>query len=221
MIKRTCAIIIFLLVLFITCYLVWYQHLINKGSAFADNQCLIVNPLIIARKNSYLDSLKIIQASGSAQQLLNNTKQYIAISKEFVNSQESWLEEEKAFISQWDYKLFMPSYLKNLANAQYISREADVKATRALIDLFNVKDSKQQKELDQIVIDQTLISKKADDEYYQIWNSPRDFGLWYSLVYIFVKVPETKCPPQNLNIPSIPDFLNPTTIPINKDKPLS
>ncbi len=74
-----------------------YQQLINEGSVIADEQCLKVNPLIIARKNSYINSMKILQASGSAQDYWTETDKYLDISKKYILAEDSWLAPKSIF----------------------------------------------------------------------------------------------------------------------------
>jgi len=193
------------------------QQLVSEGSIIADNQCLKVNPLIIDRKNSYLASIEILQASGSAKDYWTETNKYLDISQKFTNAQNAWLKEQKAFIDRWDFQIFMPSYIKDASKAQYLSRDADMKAQEALYEAFKTKNTERQNELSKIVIDQTKISTEAQDEYNKIWDAPKmlDFRTQ------FINVPKSKCPANNFNIPDIYDFFHPNAKPMFYGQPLT
>jgi hypothetical protein len=161
--------------------------------------------------------MKILQASGSEEDYMKETNNYFAVAQKYVDAQGLWLKDQKAYMDRWDFKFFIPSPIRDGAQAQYTSREADVKSTKVLIELFGTKDIERQKELSQVVMEQTKKSKEADDEYNRIWDSPREFDFRTR----FTKVPESKCPPENFDIPDVPDLLNPKTIPTNYGLPLS
>lgn len=194
-----------------------YQSLINQGSKIADDQCMKVNPLIIQRKNSFLDSMKILLGSGSAAEYWKENNKYLKISQQYVDEQNAWLKEEKTYMDQWNYKSFVPSYIRLAAKAQYNSREAEAKSQQAIIEEFRTKDTVLQKKLSDLVIAQTKKSGEENDLYNKTWNSPKPFDLRDR----FTKVPQTICPDENFNIPDVPDFLHPSPPPVNPDQPVS
>lgn len=198
-----------LLVLFLTYtgYIFKFQQLVNEGSVIADKQCINVNPLIIQRKNSYLKSMKIIMDKGSIEDYLKELDNYIDISNKFITEQGKWLKEQKAHMNRWNYKFLIPSEIKELGRLQYISRETDMKGTKAILDMLKTTDVNRQKEYMKIIIDQTKLGKDADNEYDRIWKK----GFSPDLTMRFVKVPPSKCPKENFNIPNVPDLLLPPT----------
>lgn len=208
-------IVIVVIGIFFTIYILRYQKLIAEGSVLADDHCLIVNPLIIERKNKYLDSMKVLQASGSAEDYWKETEQYISISKDYLSAEDKWLGKQKQYIDRWDFNLLIPHQTKEAAKYQFKGRVADRNSTDALIKLFEEKDPDKQKILSEEVVGETLKSKKAEEEYNKIWNLPRTFDIRN----YFTKVPPSKCPDKNFDIPDVQDFFNPSKPIINS--PLS
>jgi hypothetical protein len=194
-------------------YIFKYQQLINDGSVIADAHCLKVNPLIIERKNKYLDSMKVIQASGGAEAYWKETESYLAVSKKYISAEEEWLEMQKKYMDRWDFNLLIPYHIKQAAQYQYEEREADRNSTDTLVKLFQEKDPVIQKQLSGKVIDETNRGKKADDEYNKIWDAPRTFDIRNYIT----KVPPSKCPAENFDIPNIDiqDIFNPAPEPEN------
>lgn len=182
-----------------------FQQLVNEGSLIADKQCMDVNPLIIRRKNSYLNSMKIISDKGSADDYMKELKNYLDVSNKFIAAERKWLNEEKTYMNRWDYKLILPAEIQRLGQLQYISREADVKSTQAILDMLKTTDTNKQKEFVKVIVDQVKIGKDADYEYNQIYEK----GLPFDWRMKFVKVPPSKCPKENLNIPNVPDLFSP------------
>lgn len=203
-VKITLSLALFVLLIFAG-YEFLLQRLVNEGSLIADKQCMNVNPLIIRRKNSYLNSMKIISNKGSADDYMKEFKNYLDVSNKFIAAERKWLNEEKTYMSRWDYKLILPAEIQKLGHLQYISREADMKSSQAWLDMFKVIDANKQKKYIKIIIDQVNIAKNADYEYNQIYEK----GLPFDWRMKFVKVPASKCPKENLNIPNVPDIFSP------------
>lgn len=196
-----------------------YQQIINEDSIIADEQCLKVNPFIIQRKNSFINSMKVLQASGSADEYWAETNNYLDYSKKYITAQKTWLTNQNAFMKRQDFAIFIPAYMKKAAQLQYDSREAEMKATSAIVEYFetykNLNDN-QQKTLSNTITDETNKSNKLDDEYNKLYDSSKGK---FDLRNYFTTVPQTTCPPENFNIPNVPDMLNPQNIPL--DSPLS
>lgn len=197
-------------------YSTWkYQQLINQGSVIADEQCLKVNPLIIARKNSYMDSMKILQASGSAEEYWTETDKYLAISKKYIEAEKAWLATQKAYMDSKDTNTYVPAYIRSAGQLQYDSRVADVKATSGIVELFKTYkniDAAKQKTLSDNILTETKKSNDLNDEYSKVYDHPQRT---FDLRDYFTSVPQTKCPPENFNIPDVPNLLAPPTVPLN------
>lgn len=199
------AVLILFIVLCFTISTLAYQRLMDESAVITDKQCMKVNPLIIKRKNSYIKSMKIVFAKGSEEDYMNELNNYMDISKKFIEEETNWLLEQERFMNRWDYNFFLPSEVKAAAQLQYTSREADMRGTQAIIDMYKTTDLNRQKEYTKIVIDQTKIADEADKKSDILWKTKPKFDPRVR----FVKVPPTKCPKKNFNIPDVQDFLTP------------
>lgn len=195
-----------------------YQRIVNEGTVLADNQCLKVNPIIIDRKNSYIKSLQALK-DNNYKEYEKQTEIYFKTSKEYVSEQTKWLDTEKKYIDRWDFQYFNPSYVKAAAQYQYDSRKADMESTKLLIDSYEVSQLNKSlsEELALKSVKQIKIRNDADKKYDAIWDNPGKLD-WRTR---FIKVPASKCPDENFNIPDVEDFLNPKSIPSNIGQPVS
>lgn len=182
-------------------YIVRYQQLVDVGSSLADDQCLNVNPYMIAKRQHYINSIEIIQASGSVDDYWKEIDMYLSVARQYIDAQSHWLENQKKHMSQLDFKLIVPSYMKRAARLQYDSREADLKATEALVELLEKKDSTDEvfmNELSETVIAETERAKRAEQEYTDLWDSMPGKN---DLRKFFINIPESRCPAENFDLP--------------------
>lgn len=195
-----------------------YQRLVNESFVLADNQCLTVNPLIIERKNSYIKSLEALKAN-NADEYIKETDSYYNISEKFVIAQKTWLDEQRLYMDRWDFQYFIPDYMKEAAQTQYKARDADKKSTEYLIDSFEVYQLNESlsNELSAKAMEQVKVRNEAEKKYDELFDVPRKLD-WRTR---FIKVPASKCPDENFDIPNVDDFLNPDTTPHNTNSPLS
>lgn len=182
-----------------------YQRLVNEGSALADNQCLMVNPEIIKRRNSYIKLVQIMKTNGSKEEYQAEVQNYKDISSAYVHTQSIWLKQQKKYLNRWDYQLFAPPEVIVAGMAQYESRMAEMKAIIAMLTLYDTTDKKQQKELNQTIINERMKQDKADKEFNQLWETKPSFDLRRK----FIKIPESTCPEENFDIPDTIDIFSP------------
>lgn len=195
-----------------------YQSLVKEGSVLADNQCLHVNPIIIDRKNSYIKSIEALKAN-DFEEYERQTDAYFAASEKYVTEQSKWLDTQKKYMDRWDFKYFNPSYVKAAAKHQYDSRNADTESTKLLIESYQVSQLNKSlaEEIAQKSVNKIKERNEADRKYDEIWDNPGKLD-WRTR---FIKVPPSKCPDKNFDIPDVDNFLNPETSPGNPDAPLS
>lgn len=198
--------------------IIQYQRLVNEGSILADNQCLKVNPVIIDRKNSYIKSLQALK-NNNYKEYEKQTVNYFQASKQYISEQSKWLDTQKNFIDRWDFQYFNPSYIKIAAKYQFESRKADMESTKFIIDSYEVTQLNKSlsEELALKSVEKIKIRNEADKKYNAIWNNPGKLD-WRTR---FIKVPPSKCPDKNFNIPDVEDFLNPKSLPVNINQPVS
>lgn len=207
--KKIGLFVLFLLFAFIVTFCIptfKYQQLVNEGSIIADKQCLNVNPLIIQRKNSYTETIRIAKANGSEKDYWKEQENYLAISRKYIQAQKAWLKEQKAFMDRSDYKLFIPQVIQKAGILQYQSREADLNATIAVTEMFkSPSDTNKQKELATIILNEKNKQEAAEAELDKIWKSTSNFDIRAR----FIRIPQTKCPKENLEIPEVPNIFAP------------
>lgn len=176
----------------------------------ADQHCLEVNPHVIARKNNYIDSIKVLQASGSAEEYWAENDKYLENSKKYIEAEKAWLAAQKAYMDSQDFKTYIPSYIQEASKYQYESREAEMKSTMGIVELFENYENmspEEQKALSQTIQDETGKSNEANDTYNKIYD---DHLGQRSFKDYFTVVPQSACPEKNFNIPNVNEFLNPT-----------
>lgn len=181
-------------------YIYKYQQIVNEGSYLADEHCIKVNPLVISRKNEYINQIQLMQASASAQEVQDSISNYLEISNSYLTQEKIWLEKQKRFLSKWEFNLLMPQYIKEGANSQYSMYEADFLSSTYLTQAFFERDESKQMELSNKVLEETAKSKAAGDKYNAIWESEKGKTDWR---YRFVRVLESKCPRENEDIPDV------------------
>lgn len=219
--KRFIAVIVIIVALAL-CYFIYsifaYQKIVNEGSILADNQCLKVNPVIINRKNSYIKSIQALK-DNDYKEYEKQTDIYFKASRQYVSLQSDWLDTQKKYINRWDFQYFNPSYVKTAAKYQYDSRMADMESTKFLIDSYEVSQLNKSlsEELALKSMEKIKIRNDLDKKYSEIWDNPGKLD-WRTR---FIKVPASKCPDENFNIPDVEDFLNPKSTPANFGQPVS
>lgn len=213
--KRLVIFIFLLALTLFSLYVNKYQKLVSEGSYLADEHCIKVNPLIIDRKNKYLDQYNLMLASASAQEVQDAVDKYFKVNQVYLDEEKVWLAKQRKYINSKSFNLLMPSYIKEAANYQYAMYEADYNASLYLFLGFKEEDKNKQLELTNKVVEETAKSKDAGDKYNGVWNREKGRSDW---IYRFVKVPLSKCPAENYNIPDIP---NPFLPPVFSRSPLS
>lgn len=182
-----------------------FQRLVNESSAIADKQCMNVNPLIIKRKKSFIKSTRSIMQEGNIEDYWKEQENYVVISNAYVAAQTKWLDEQEAFMNRWDYKLLVPKQVKAAEKWQFEARKADKESTIATVAMFSTSNERQMRELEKILNTEVAKRNKAEAEYQKILDAKQPF----SLIWFNIKVPSSKCPPENFNIPDVNEFIEP------------
>lgn len=201
--KKLLIIVLILPIILFFSYIYKYQQLVNEGSYLADEHCIKVNPLIIDRKNKYLIQYNIILAgTASTEEFMTSLDKYNQASQVFIDEEKKWLTKQKKYMDRKDFNLIMPSYIKEAALYEYQMYEAEYNSSSYLSQAFKETDKEKQIELSNKVIEETIKSRDAGKKYNDQWDKYEGKTAW---IYNFVKVPVSKCPPENNNIPILPD----------------
>lgn len=192
--------VITVLILF-SIYVSIFQQLINEGSDLADEHCIKINPLIIDRKNKYLDQYSIMVTGADSKLFAKALANYRISTRKYIDEEKFWLEKNKKFLNSSKFNLFMPAIIKDAANYQYQMYEAQYLTSLYLEQAWDEKDKNIQTELSNKAIEETNRSNEMQDKYNETWENGVGKRGW---MFNFVKVPTSKCPDENYDIPVIP-----------------
>lgn len=181
-------------------YVYSYQKVINASVALEDEHCLVVNPLIIQRKVAYMDSMKILLASGSAEDYWQKLNEYKDLSDKYAAAEKAWLVKDQAFRNRLDFRLTVSDYIKQAAEKEYEQREADLKTSQYMSMLFDEKDPVKQKLLEIKIQEEVKNSNNAGAEYEKLWEI---YLGKFSLKDLLTAIPPTQCPAENFDIPDV------------------
>lgn len=208
-------IFLFLCLLLFVLLLVKYQKLANEGSAIEDEHCIKVNPLIIDRKNKYRDEMDLMVASASSELVEKALNAYIASAKGYLKGEEEWLTKDKVFLDSWDFKLLNLPYpeIKKMFTLQHQIYQLEYDGTKIVVEMWKKpRDFKEQIKLVN-ALNETMKKQDAlQEELGRIWENSNNHGNEPRIIIksLFIKLPLSKCPPENRNIQGVPLILTPT-----------
>lgn len=201
--------ILIVAILLFGAYLFLYQNIINERVKLEDEHCIVVNPLIIKRKELYLDSMRaLVSKTGGLKAYQDINNQYIEASKKYITKEDKWLKEDLSMINN---PLVMKLVNKEgYQGALLLHRiyELDFINTKIILKMFKEKDQKEQDRLGKSITENTIELKKANNDYDKISSVHN-----YRLVDRLIKVPPSKCPPENRNIPDVEKELEKIMVP--------
>jgi len=202
-------------------YLLTFQFLVNKGTELVDEHCIKVNPYIIARKNAFNYQYQIMM-SGKLDGFKAAFDKYFIASSKYLTAEKQWLPKERMFLDSKLFNYMMPEYLKDAANYQYDMYNHDYLSLLYINEAFYEKDKTKQLQLSQQTEDEAKLRDSAESKYNAVWDDnkgKKDWRFW------IVKVPPSKCPAKNNDIPNTPNLFEPTPTPLpenaNPDSPSS
>lgn len=186
-------------------YLGAYQWIINQSFAFEEKQCKKVNPLIIARKNTYLDSMRLLVAVGATDKYFELDQKYKDITRKYIDAQKKWLDEDSEFLSRWYMNIIVDKNTQDALRLQHSLYESKMKGSVLMLDMFKdayENDGKDQKELYQKIVknaeDSDNLSDQLTKKQDQIFKISQK-----SLRNRILRYPKPTCPQENYNIPDV------------------
>lgn len=192
-------------------YIFRYQQIVNEGSEIYDDYCLKVNPLIIARKNAYLDGIRVFEASGSTEQYLKTLYEYKKVTKEYLLEENKWFKKQDEFTNRWDFKLLAPKDVQRALFIESEKRKNEDSSSEIVLELFNkVSDKKAEELLGKMITNKEKLIKLNEEEE-KLWNAP----LGFDIRDYFIRIPDSICPDENFNIPDVNDVFTPS-VPANE-----
>lgn len=198
--------LIIMIIILFSIYVSLFQQLINEGSDLADEHCIKINPLIIDRKNKYLDQYSIMVTGADSKLFAKALDNYRVSTRKYIDEEKIWLEKNKKFLNSRTFNFIIPAIIKEAANYQYQTYEAQYLTSLYLEQAWDEKDKNIQTELGNKATEETNRSNKMQDKYNEIWENGVGKRGW---MFNFVKVPTSKCPDENYDIPVIPNLFEP------------
>ena len=199
-------------------YIYKYQQLVNEGSYLADEHCIKINPLIIDRKNKYLDQYNLILKAGSgtatAEEYHAALDKYMQSSDVYQQKEKLWLDKQRRYLDSKAFNLLIHSYIREAGQYQYEMYKADYDSSVFLSAEYKEQDPDKQQELSNKVMEAVTRNKEAEDKYSSVCEREKGRSDW---IYRFVKVPSAKCPEENYNFPELPDLFTPP-IPVSNEE---
>ena len=199
-------------------YIYKYQQLINEGSYLADEHCIKINPLIIDRKNKYLDQYNLILKAGSgtanAEEYLAALDKYMQSSDVYQKEEKLWLDKQRRYLDSKAFDLLIHSHIKEAGQYQYDMYKADYDSSVFLSAEYKEQDPDKQQELSNKVMEAVTRNKEAEDKYNSVWEREKGKSGW---IFRFAKVPPSKCSEENYDFPALPDLFAPP-IPVSNEE---
>jgi hypothetical protein len=217
--RRSGIIILFFVILLIAGYAVYlrkYQQLVNEGTRLADQHCIAINPLIIQRKRAYIDGMKTLMASGSAQPspqssrsaaleaYLSYQDQYLSIAKEYVVLEKEWLRQQDMYLKRSDVMIMVDPNIREAMDWQYKMYRAEYESTEGVVKMFQEKDTVKLDGLTAVIARADRESRIAQQAYDLKWrNRPAQ----QSFRDRFISIPPPQCPEKNYEFPNVEEEL--------------
>lgn len=200
---------VFMFVIFGFVLTFWFisQKVMDDGFALVDRYCIDVNPTIIARKNSYSKFIETMKASASAEDQVKASDENINDLRKNYETEKAWLIEGKNFYQRWDYKLFGIPETKRAAEVKYqlISLENDM--SKAILDYYNGPGEESRgADMFQDMVEKTKRRAQLEGDYEKAVDGVMNSK---DLRYRLLRVPASKCPDENWQIPEVPDIFAP------------
>jgi len=190
--------------MFYAIYVGFYQAIINERVAFEDEYCIKVNPLIIERKNIYIDSLKAMKFGKTEEYLLLNEK-YNQVSLDYIDEVKRWLDEDSDYLNKWLMRLIVDKNTQDALKIQHDLFESEMISSILMIDMFEdafENDGRRRDEINQKLItnsdDMTYLSEQLTVKQKQIFNESQR-----SIRNRLLRSPKSTCPAENYNIPDV------------------
>jgi hypothetical protein len=211
LLKITLAVIGTIIVLFIV-YIAKYQQIVNEGSKIYDEHCIKVNPLIIQRKNDYLNYMKLIVASAGASFIQDANNQYFSDGDKYIVEEKKWLQKMDTFLKRSYVKLITDKDVYQLSILYYKNYKNDYDSSLAVREVVKYEnDPKKEEVFTNQVVTLAEESNQINKDYGALWEK---VSKRFDLRSYFLTVPKSNCPLENYKIPdvNVEDIFNPPPV---------
>lgn len=113
------------LILFFTLLFGFYTYKLRtlavEGNKIFEERCTQVNPHLISYKNAFLQYADYLNdpTEEKLKEVGNYLNDYVEGMRNYVIAENEWLDKNEVYMNKWDFKMFEPWYLKEVANYQH------------------------------------------------------------------------------------------------------
>jgi len=180
-------------------YLYKLHALAVEGNKIFEQRCLIVNPLLIDYKNSFLKFTDYLKnpKKYSVDEVNGFLDDYIAGMRSYVVEENKWLETQKKYMNRWDFQLIEPWYIKKAADYQWKMYEGYRDDAKYMLETFDVGGATE--EISAKFTEARDRRNEYSRLYYDFFDEASAINDWRK-IFGSVSVPEG-CTEENIIIP--------------------
>lgn len=207
-VKLTILLFLVCLVTVIAVYL-RFQQVVKEEASLNDERCLNINPVVIERKNAYLSSMQAMVTSGE-EAFIEENKKYVNLLKNNVTVESEWSLKYKKLLDRWDFKLLIPPILQKTARLRWESHVYENETSKNMIVLtesFFQDGDENDPKLKEAGDNIKILTKQSGDVEAELETLANDSSLYKDFRISLMRIPESKCPDENYNIPDVQNEL--------------
>jgi hypothetical protein len=136
--------VIFIFALLVFGFYLYKLHaLAVEGNNIFEQRCLVVNPSLIAYKNSFLSFAEAVKNPDkfTAEQAADFYIAYFDGIRDYSPKEDSWIKTQSAYLNRWDFKLIEPWFVKEAGSYQIQMYEGYRDEAQATVDVMDGKIS--------------------------------------------------------------------------------
>ena len=193
-------------------YLYKLHALALEGNKIYQQRCLVVNPPLIAYKNSFLSFADAVKNSDkyTAEEGRSFFYDYIDEMRKYVPEETKWLETNGKFINRWDFRLLEPWYLKQAGEYQQKMYEGYRDDAKYMLEIFDNGGTNE--ELSAKFSEARERRNNYSQLYFDLYDKASAINDWRK-IFGYVPIPEG-CTEEVLTIPDTSGALEPSPAPV-------
>lgn len=202
------------IIIFFCLYLYKLHSLALEGNKIFEQRCLVVNPPLIAYKNSFLSFANAVKnpKEFTSEQAAEFYVSYLKGIREYSPKEDVWLKTQSAYINRWDFQLIEPWYVKEAGSYQVQMYEGYRDEAQASVDAMDGKISND--EFSKRFAEARDKRNKYTDLYNGVFDKAMPIHDWRK---IFGSVPiPAGCNDANLTIPDTTGALDEAPAPVKE-----
>ena len=205
-------------------YIYKLHALALEGNKIFEQRCLVVNPPLIAYKNSFLKFADFFKNPDkySGDEIKGFFNDYITGMRKYLVEETKWLETDQKYMDSWGFKLLEPWYMKQGGEYQWKLYEGYHDDAKYLLATYD--QGKASEDIDMKQKDARIRIDKYAQLYFDLIDKASKIDDWRKQ---FGNVPVPKgCTEENMRIPNTTDVLeendslSPAAAPVDGTSPL-